>query len=212
MSLTAIRAGLGLVPRWIWLLLAAAFVYHFALSWHAAQVKAHDQTVITARDAAWQKRLADERAAAIAWKGRFDAQLAEISRLQRKVTDEQNRRIAADATALRLRGAGAAAAPANCRPGAAAGLAGVASGHVAQPGAAADAPAAMPAGDGSGQWAIVPWNWLVDVVSERDAFRVEALGWRSYDAMVAGVWKRAQQQQQAADQAKGTKGAADAGR
>lgn len=46
----------------------------------------------------------------------------------------------------------------------------------------------MPSGDGEGQLAIVPWDWLVAVVSERDAFRVEDIGWRGWHAELTQYW------------------------
>lgn len=35
----------------------------------------------------------------------------------------------------------------------------------------------------------------MDVVAERDAFRIEAIGWRTRDYMLAQEWERMRQQQ-----------------
>jgi hypothetical protein len=188
------------VPRWAWIALAVVLAIGAGAIWHGRQLRAHDKAltaqVIADRDVQWNKRLAAEHAAALAWKAKADQQLQTITQMQRKVTDEETRRIAADAAAVRLRGPGAAAAPAGCRPGHPAELPGIAGRPVAQPGGAANAGTEVPAEDGSNRWAIVPWDWAVDVVSERDAFRVEAIGWRSWHASIAAYWQRMQQEQQ----------------
>lgn len=184
------------IPRQVWIALAVAAVLVAAIIWHQAKahaaidraVKAAVASAIDKRDGQWRQRLDQEHRAALAWKGRADAQLAQISKLQRKLTDEETRRIDADRRAMLLRGPGKAAAPAGCRPGDHPGLPGIAGRHVAQPGAAADAGTEMPAVDGSDQWAVVPWDWLVAVVSERDAFRFEAIGWRGWHASITGAW------------------------
>jgi hypothetical protein len=182
------------LPSWAWIAAAAVAALVGGTFLHQHKAHQHDtalvKVTIAKRDGQWMKRLADEHAAGRAWKGQAEAQLTKVAQLQRKLTDEETARIAADATALRLRGAGKAAAPAGCRPVDPARLPAATGGHVAQPGPAADAGTEVPAGDGQDQWAIVPWDWLVDVVSERDAFRVEAIGWRGYQATVTGVWNR----------------------
>lgn len=38
--LKAIGGALRLVPRWVWILLAAAAAWHFALAWHAGKISA----------------------------------------------------------------------------------------------------------------------------------------------------------------------------
>jgi hypothetical protein len=204
LNIGARLAGVGgffkSVPRWVWIALAIVLAIVAVVIWHGRQVRAHDKAltaqVIAERDAQWNKRLDAEHRAALAWKAKADQQLQTITQMQRKFNDEENRRRDADAAAVRLRGPGAAAAPAGCRPGNSAELSRIAGRPVAQPGAAANAGTQMPAGDGSDHWAVVPWNWLVDVVSERDAFRGEAISWRSWHASIAGYWQRMQQEQQ----------------
>jgi hypothetical protein len=182
------------LPSWAWIAAAAGAALVGGTFLHQHKAHQHDAALVKAtidvRDRQWMKRLTDEHAAAVAWKGRADAQLAAIAQLQRKLTDEETARIAADADALLLRGPGKAAAPAGCRPVDPARLPAAAGGHVAQPGAPADAGTQMPAGDGQDQRAVVSWRWLVAVVSERDAFRLEAIAWRGYQATVTGVWNR----------------------
>lgn len=209
------RAGFSRVPRWAWIALAAAALLIGGYFWHQHKahaaidtaVKAAVTAAIQTRDQQWQKRLNTAHSDALAWKGKFDAEVTKAVKLQRKLTDEENRRIDADAGALRLRGPGHAAAPANCRPGDHSGLPGIAGRHDPQPGAAANARTEVPAGDGADQWAVVPWNWAVDVVSERDAFRVEAIAWRGWHATIAGMWER--MRQQAPKSSPPTKGTSD---
>lgn len=197
--LTGVRAFVERVPRWVWIALAIAAILVAGWIWHGRQMAAHDADltarVTAARDAQWQKRLDDAHADALRQRGDFDAAAKHITELQRKLTDEENRHIAADRADLRLHGPGKAAAAPGCRPGDHPGLAGIAGRPVAQPGPAAHAGTEVPAGDGPGQFAVVPWNWLVDVVAERDAFRIEAIGWRTRDYMLAQEWERMRQQQ-----------------
>ena len=102
-----------------------------------------------------------------------NAQLADISALLRKANDEENRRIAGDAGALRVSGPGKAA----CRPVAPA----APSGRIAAP-AKPDAPGpALPPDDLAG----VSWNWLVQRGQEHDQLRAEVQSWHDwYDQLV----------------------------
>jgi hypothetical protein len=187
--LTAIPGALRLVPRWVWYALAAVLAWHFALTWHARQVTAHDRTVIAARDAQWQARFDQMRQSALAWKGEAEVRAANISTLTRKLNDEENRRIAADADGLRVRGPGAATA-AGCRPVDRPALPAAGGQPGAQPGPGAHAAAAVPAGDGL---AVVPWDWLVDVVEQADGNRAEVLTWHAWYDQQAAAWETMRQ-------------------
>jgi hypothetical protein len=178
--LKAIPAALKLVPSWVWYLLLGAIACHFALAWHAGKVRAHDQAVIAARDAQWQKRLDSEHAAAISYRTKYEQAQAELSQTLKEKHDAQVRSNASDASDLRLRGPGKAAAP-DCGPGYhpsppaavvrperdTAG-ADVAAGQVPS----ADGVAGVPVAAGSTvrdqSFAIVPWSWLVDRAQEFD--------------------------------------------
>lgn len=192
--LTAIPGALRLVPRWVWLALAIAIAWHFALSWHAGKIRAHDVAVIAKRDAQWQTRLDAAHAAALDWRGQAERAGAEIATMKRKLNDEENRRIRAAADDLRLHGPGKAAAPANCRPGDRAGLSAGAGRSDAAGRPSNDAPAAVPAGDGSADWAVVPWGWLVGRGEQADVGRAEVLTWRGWYADQVAAWNRLRSQ------------------
>lgn len=156
---------LKMIPRWAWIALAGAVLVLLAVWWHAGKKDAFGdaryQAGYSARDAEITK-LQREREAA-------DRKLAE--EIRRRVNAE-NARIAADANALRLRGPGRATCPNPPRPGPGAG------GHDA---AAAGADAARPALP-AGEWAAVPWNWLVRRAEEFDRLLTEAKAWREQKA------------------------------
>ena len=86
-----------------------------------------------------------------------------------KLKDEANeeRLVTAVAAAdLRVRGPGRASCPAPVDAGT--------GGHQPAPAAEADAGSAVSAGN----WARVPWDWLVTVVQEHDDLLTEATAWR----------------------------------
>jgi hypothetical protein len=97
----------------------------------------------------------------------------QISKDIRGKTDEENRRIAGDADAVRVSGPGKAV----CRPAPAApGGHDKASGKPDAPG-----PQVPPADS-----AAVPWPWLVQRAEQADLNRAEVLAWREwYDKLVA---------------------------
>jgi hypothetical protein len=183
------------IPKPVWEAIAvlgylAALVathQHFA---HAAIDRAVTAAIIK-RDGQWQQRLDQAHAAALTWKGQVETKATTIATLQRKLTDEENKRVAADADAARLRGPGKAAAPAGCRPGDRAGPAATADRPDGAAAAGANAGPQMPAADGSGQFALVPWDWLVDVVSEHDQLRNSVASVIAADAKQRAVLKDA---------------------
>jgi hypothetical protein len=201
--LTAIPGALKLVPKWVWYALALALAWHFALSWHRGQVKAHDADIVAARDAQWQARFDAMRAKADDVRRKAEALSAQISTTLKDQNDATNRHIAVDAGDLRLRGPGAAAAI-GCRPGDHPGL----SAAAGQPGAAGDqrphaAASALPGGNrrtdvtpvpGAGisddAQAAVPWRWLVGRAEQADLDRAEVLTWRDWYARQTEAWQR----------------------
>src|SRR5690349_16757961 len=90
------------VPRWVWILLAAAILYRGALSWHAHKVEA---TV----NAAYARGAADRDAHWTAKAREWEARINGINAAIRSENNETNRRIAGDADAVRVRGPGKAA-------------------------------------------------------------------------------------------------------
>lgn len=190
------------IPKPVWEAIAVVgyVLALFALHQHYADaaIARHVQAAIAQRDQQWEKRFADEHAAALRWKAKADAQAATISTQQRNLNDETQKRLAADAAAVRLRGPGKAAAPAGCRPGSPARISAATSGHVEATGAGSNAASEVPAGDGSDQWAVVPWGWVVDVVQERDSYAAELTTWHRWYDDEAAAWLKADPQAQPA--------------
>ena len=93
---------------------------------------------------------------AVDLKTRIDALTSSITKTVRDMHDAEDRRIASDADAIRLRGPGKATCPSS------AGASSAAVRHDAATGADAGPQVS------SGDWAAVPWNWLVQVVEEHD--------------------------------------------
>jgi hypothetical protein len=167
--LLPVRRVLGAVPPKVWLALAIALAAFLGFLWH--QHAAHK-----AINAAYQQGKADEaehvRKQALELKAKADKVNAEIAAKIRSKNDEENRRIAGAADALRVSGPGRAVC---ARPPAAA------SGPQSASAAAAAAGSEMPSADS----AAVPWGWLVTRAEEHDQLRAEVLSWRSwYDQMV----------------------------
>jgi hypothetical protein len=193
--LTAIPGALKLVPRWVWYALLAAFAWHLALSWHAGKVKAHDAAIVAAHDAQWQVRLAAERDHALAVARNAEQTAAKINAKLKDSHNAQVRHNAADADDLLLRGPGAAASAAHCRPvdrpGFSAGAGqprggGDAGGAAASSLHPADGLSGLPASD----FAVVPWSWLVDFARQADDSRAEVLTWRDWYDRQAAAWDK----------------------
>jgi hypothetical protein len=187
--LRTIGGALGLVPKWVWYLLAAAAAWHFALAWHRGQVKAHDAEVIAARDAAWQLRFDAMHKVADRATRQLETAAAAIAAQQKEAHDATVRDNAAVAADLRLHGAGKAAAPANCRPVGLAALPAAAGGPErtggganppASPLSAADGLSRLPSG-ARDDFAIIPWSWLTEEVAKpADDSRAEVIAWRTW--------------------------------
>jgi len=129
-------------------------------------------------------QLAQAHADGLAWREKATAEGQKIAQLDREKNDAEIRAHAAAADALLVRGPGAAAS--RCRPGDPAALPAGAGGH---DGAAAAGTAARPDVP-EGDWATVPWAWLVTVVREHDDLRSEALTWRTDHAQQSAAWQR----------------------
>lgn len=174
---SAVSAFFGKVPVWLRWTLLALLIAAAGLWWH--RHAAHKAI------AAAEKRGADAAYANVAKQASELASKADtlnrsLSAKIRSRTDEETRRIAADADALRLRGPGAA------RCAAVASLPRSASGHVE---AAANADAAGPALPPD-DFAAVPWGWLVNRSEEHDALLAEVKGWRSWHETFKREWDR----------------------
>lgn len=176
------------VPRWVWIALAAAAIIAGGVIWHQhrahAAIAAAKADQKAADDAAWQKKLDRAHADALAWKSRAEQQGASIARLNKEKHDVEIRDHAAVADALSLRGPGAAAS--HCRPGDHSSAAALAGGRNQAAASADAARPQVPAGD----WALVPWDWLVRRGQEHDDLLTDELTRRTADAQQRAAWEK----------------------
>jgi len=122
-----------------------------------------------------EKRAAYYRSELVRLTAELDAANVKIAAEIRRRHDEEARRIAAGADALRVSGPGRAAACPPATPG----------GHQ-PPGGAGNAPGPeMPPGDR----AAVPWQWLVARAESADLNRSEVLAWREWHARLNAEWE-----------------------
>lgn len=179
-KLSGAKAALAKIPPQVWYALAAIALVIGGYFFH--QHKVHRLIADTkaeqrkADDAMWHAELDKVHAQAVAWKARAESQAAAISQSERKIHEQTVALDAADARALSLRGPGKAAA--GCRP---------VDHPIARTGTSGhDQAAAIPNAAGSqvpaGDWATVPWDWLVKRAQEHDDLRSEDQAWRSNDA------------------------------
>lgn len=176
-------AQLAKVPPQVWQALA---VLGYALALYATHQRAvhdHDTAIIAANNAQWQTRLNAAHSDALAWKAKADQQAMTIAQNERTKHEEDIRLNAAAADALLLRGPGAASA-AHCgqvnHPGTPA-----APDRHDQAAPQAGAPATqVPSGD----WALVPWNWLVGVLHEHDDLLSDVTTVISNDEKQRAAW------------------------
>jgi len=119
-------------------------------------------------DEADAKRIA---AQAIALKQQIDALSSSISAALKEKHDAEDSRIGADADAVRVRGPGKAVCASHAQ------LPAGASGHEQAAPAATNAGPQVPAGD----WAAVPWSWLVTVIEEHDQLLNDDKTWSAND-------------------------------
>lgn len=191
-------------PRWAWIAFAvvAALVGGYFLHQHKAH--AHDTALVKAtidkRDQLWRDALAKAHAGAIASRARTEAAGAKISTTLKGKHDAQVRSNASDARDLQLRGPGKAAV--DCRLGDHPGLP-AAAGQPGRPAGGANAAAAevhpadrlagLPAG-ARGDFAVIPWSWLVEQGREADDSRAEVLTWRAWYDQQAAAWERMRSQ------------------
>lgn len=212
-----VKDGIGFargIPKPVWEAIAV-IGYLLALvalhQQHAHQVIADAvKAAIAKNDAAWRDRLADEHAAALAWKTLTDAQSIKIATIEKGKHDAQVASNAAVARDLQLRGPGQAAAGPGCRPVNGSGLPAAAGRHVdaaAGADAAADhlsandglaglpgpaggalrAPGAAQPATSDQALAVVPWAWLTDRGHEFDDLLAEVVAWRSWHAKEAAA-------------------------
>ena len=183
-----VGAFLKAIPKQVWIALAIAFAVGAAVAVHqhvAHMAIADAKTEQTRADSAdFDRQIAQAHADALAWRNRAIEESQQITKLEKDKADAETRAHAAAADALLVRGPGAAAS--HCGPGYPAAVSGGAGGHdQAAPAGAAARPQVPP-----GDWATVPWSWLVGVVREHDDLRSEDLTWRDDHARQAATWER----------------------
>lgn len=166
------------VPKQVWIGLAVVIAVAIAVVVHQrhanAQLEASYSAGVQAEKTRLEKELADARAEAKRWREQYEQKSDALSALERTRHEEALRSNAALADALRLRGPGRAA---TC-PGSsgAAGLS-VTAGNDGAPVGQSDVEGrSVPSGD----WAAVPWGWLVQRAEQCDADRDEVIRWRSW--------------------------------
>lgn len=169
------------VQGWLGLLAAAALAFMWL---HSAGEARHWQKQSTRYERLYNGELAKEKIAAkqaLALKTRLDAAGVEIARKNRELNDEQNRRIAASADAVRLHGPGKAACPGNPGSPAAAGR--------PEPGSGAGNVAVDPVPDRAGVVLIaVPFDDSVTWGADHDGARAENIAWHQWYRDLVAAW------------------------
>jgi hypothetical protein len=172
-----VGAFIKAVPAWAWkaagiiAALVGAFLVHQHYA-HKAIANAY------AQGKADEAKHVEQQALKI--KAKVDALTGKIAAQERMKNDEQNRRIAAAADDLRLRGPGKATCAGS------ASLPSAAGGHVAPSGDGNAAGPQVPSDDR----AAVPWGWLVNRAEEHDVDRAEVLSWREWYSRLVAAWPK----------------------
>lgn len=173
-------AFLGKLPWQIWVALAAVALLVGGYVWHGRAVKqAYDIAYAEGKETEkrrWEQAFQTMRLASETWKSNYEGAAKALTDERSAQHAEDLRRIAAGADDLRLRGPGRAAAP---RCGSIAGArSATATGGSEGTAGGGDAPLPeLPEPEGL---AIVPWGRLVEFGESHDAWRSEALTWRSW--------------------------------
>lgn len=175
LKLSPVGRILKAIPRPVWIAIAVIALLLVGSCVHQRKVKAFGEE----RYAAGVKAEGD-RIAAKALK--IAKRAEEISAKARSLNNETNRRIAASADTLRVRGPGKAACLNPSTPGASRYVAPVGKPDAARPD--------MPPADGEALLAAVPWPWLVDRAEQCDLNRAEAETWRAWHRQLEEAWKR----------------------
>lgn len=184
--LPAVIAFAKTIPTKVWIAIAAVAL--LVAGYFIHQHKAHAAIAAayakgsSDRDAAWQKRLDAEHAAAVKWQRQAEAAQLTISNETGAKHEQALRDIASRADDQRLHGPGRAAAP-SCGHVGSASLPAPASGGHAAPGGASDAAVAGLSPDEG--LAIVRWDDLTSFAASHDAERAENLIWREWYARQA---------------------------
>ena len=175
----AAKGFLAAIPKPVWEAIAVLGYALALIALHQHAVHEHDASIISANNAQWQARL---NAAAAQMKAK-DVEIASMSAQLRKVNDEANQAIAADAAAQRVRGPGKAACP---------GVSGAApSASGPQPSSRpGDAPLAQLPGTGGLNLIALPFADTIDFGAEHDSYRAEVTSWRAWYGKLIAAWPK----------------------
>jgi hypothetical protein len=165
------------VPRWAWIALAVVSILLLGSCAHKRKVKAFGEERYAAGVAYEQARL-EKKAKEL--KAKVDALSGKITTQLRTKHDEKVIVINRAADDLRLRGAGKASCSSP------AGIPSGPSGSVAPSGQGSVAGPQVPTGD----FAAVPWGWLVDRAEVCDLNRQEVLTWREWHRQQSEAWAK----------------------
>ncbi len=171
-----LRDSLAKIPPKVWLVLAALAAAGALLWWHNHAVEEARKEGREAADKEWKGAFDTMHKAALDLTDAYNATATALANARKEAHEQDRRRIAADADALRLRGPGRAAAPV-CGRRDAASLS-PAPGGPDSPNRPADAPLAPMPDDQPA--AILPWTGTVAFAESHDRWRSEALTWRSW--------------------------------
>lgn len=198
------RALLARLPRDVWIALAVVALVVAGVVWHRHEASAALDAARAGQkasdEAAFAKKIEAARKQAQEIRRNAERLEATIAALNRRIHDEQVRDNAAHASALLMRGPGAATS--YCRPG----------DHPAASAGAGRRDASAPLGDASGprvspangasvlatgeaeQWAVVPWTWLVTRAQEHDDLLATEETRRRDGAQQRAAWERMRSQ------------------
>lgn len=167
--LTLAKGVLKGIPWWVWALLAFAIFYRMTVGIHNGWIEDLKET---SYKSGWDARDAAAKAAVAKAEGEARRLAVEL----RSRTDEENRRTAGAADALRVRGPGAARCP---RPAATA-----PSRHEPAGGGAVPPAGGVPDED----WIALPYLYAVNQAELCDFNRTEVLAWRDFYAGLTKAW------------------------
>jgi FtsZ-interacting cell division protein ZipA len=176
-KLGGFRGVLKMIPQWVWIALAVVILVVGAFWFHGHQVSKFEKSTRADQkqldQAAFDKLLKQAHTDALNWKTKYETAQATNAQKERNLHEQVLRDNAAIARDLSLRGAGAASS--HCGPINSTRPVAGPSGPRTAPSTSSPAAAQVSAGD----WATVPWRWLVNVVTQHDDLLDEAQRWRN---------------------------------
>lgn len=179
------------IPRPVWYAALAALALWLGWQWVQSEKRAAWKDGFTAgeklADTKWQCAFGQMERAARKWRDNYETRSDQLTDARRQNHENDLRRNADLADAIRLQGPGKAAL--SCPGGGTAtGLAQITSGPGEAP-SGPDAPAGpVPADNRPGGFAIVPWTWLVERAKDHDDLRSRVQTLKAHDAEQKELW------------------------